>query len=84
MLHADRKGLSAPGYKAKKALIGSPECPQGEGEVSPGNLYLFHRCLVAGLVVTFFLKLKFSIPETGMIVACSRMSGIRKTEEREN
>lgn len=42
--------------RQRKVLTGSPACPQGEDEVTPGDLYVFCRCLVIGLVATFSLK----------------------------
>lgn len=43
------------GARQRKVLFGSSACPQGEDEVTPGDLYMFCRCLVVGLAVTFFL-----------------------------
>lgn len=77
MVDADRKGCSR---EQRRVLIGSPQYPQTEGEVTPGNLHLFHRYLV----VTFFLKLKYSIPEMGIrILDCNKCQGYaRPSRER--
>lgn len=42
----------APGSGKEEVFMRSPECPQGESEVAPGNLYLLHPCLAVCLEVT--------------------------------
>lgn len=37
----------------KDSLHWVSECPRGESEVTPGNVYLLHLCLVVCLEVTF-------------------------------
>lgn len=64
------KGWVLWGARQRKVLTEFPECPQGDGEdeVTLGNDYLFHRCLVV-LAVTFRLKLKHLILEMGILLS---------------